>query len=211
MTVYFAQARVDLSTVKIGFTSDLAKRQQNMSVSTPGGMTILATLPGSRETEEYLHEMFAEDRLNGEWFRFSEPVRQFVLDIRNGKQGLIPFKDEAIYKRHSPEEFSAEALDRAKSMAADIINAEYRGFRDTIGAAKYRIEKKYGFRASMMHRLLYRELRDVTAGVFLHLQDIHEQICAKRGSAAFDRLSKPTDEADQGRASARERVGAARD
>lgn len=183
MTVYFAQARTDQATVKIGFTSDLAKRQQNMSVSTPGGVAILATLPGSRETESYLHDKFEDDRLNGEWFRYSEAIRDFIRDIQNGKAGLIPFKDEAIYKRHSPEEFSAEALERARQMAIDIVNAEHRGFRDTIAAAKHRIEQKYGFRASMLHRLLVRtDMKDVSGGVFLHLQDIHDRICLRKNS-----------------------------
>lgn len=187
MTVYFAQARTDPSTVKIGFTSDMAKRKQNMSVSSPGGIAILATVTGGKETEDYLHTKFADDRVSGEWFQFSEPIREFIRDVQNGKVGMIPFKDSAIYNRHLTSEYSADALDRAKQMAAEILNAEARGFRDTMGAARERIERKYGFRAVMLHRLLYRDdMKDVTAGVFLHLQDIHEQIFLRRNRTPKD-------------------------
>lgn len=185
MAVYFAQARADTATVKIGFTEDIVKRQQNMSVSTPGGVAILASLPGNRDTEEYLHDKFSAHRLGGEWFRFSEEIRDFIRDIQNGKQGLIPFRDEAIYMTRSTPEFANDALARARDMATAIIAAEMRGIHDTIGAAKDRIEKRYGFSASMLHRLLYRDMRDVTAGVYFHLVEIHNHLClnAKPGTS----------------------------
>lgn len=195
MTVYFAQARADTTTVKIGYTSDLDKRQKNLSVSSPGGICFLATLPGSRETEDYLHSKFAADRLGGEWFRYSESIKDFIRDLQNGKSGLIPFRDQAVYKKHLPSEYAAEALERAKQMAIDILNAEQRGFRDTIGAAKHRIEHKFGFREAMLHRIIYRhDMKDVTAGVFLHLQDIHEQLCLKKPA----RQAWAMDETDDG-------------
>lgn len=199
MTVYFAQTRIDTSSVKIGYTSDLEKRRRNLSVSSPGGVSILASIPGSRETEEYLHEKFGTDHIEGEWFRYSEEIRDFIRDIQNGKLGLIPFKDAAIYKRHSPEEFSAEAIERAKAMAIDILNAEHRGFRDTITAAKHRIEQRYGLRASMLHRILHRtDMKDVSAGVFLHLQDIHQQQrLRKRASPISERNQTPPQSAER--------------
>jgi hypothetical protein len=183
MTVYFAQARTDQSTVKIGFTSDLASRQKNLSVSTPGGVVILATLQGNKDTEEYLHEKFADDRLGGEWFRCSDPLRDFIRDVQNGKPGLIPFRDEAVYMRRGTAEYSEDAVVMAKRMATEIVNAELRGFRDTAEAARARIEQRFGLRSTMLRRLLYKEMNDVTAGVFLHLKEIHERLCQRVGPA----------------------------
>jgi hypothetical protein len=180
MTVYFAQARADKSSVKIGFTSDLAARVKNLSVASPGGVAILATVDGGKETEEYLHEKFSDCRISGEWFRFSDPIRDFIQDVQNGKSGLIPFRDEAVYMRRFTAEYAADALSRARHMALHLINEEHRGVGDTTEAAKYRVEAKTGFPFAWLHRLQYRrDLRDIPAGVYLHLTEIYENERAK--------------------------------
>jgi len=175
MTVYFAQARTDQTTVKIGFTSDIVRRKGNLSTSTPGGVAILATLPGNKETEEYLHEKFSDDRLGGEWFRFSDGIRDFVRDVQNGKQGLVPFRDTVVYMQRSTAEYASEAVESAQLMAKAIINAELRGLGDTAGAAMGRIQTRTGFRKSALFRLLYRPVTDIRAGEYLHLKAIYEQ------------------------------------
>jgi hypothetical protein len=35
-------------------------------------------MPGSLQTEAFLHEQFLEDRAEGEWFRKSERLTQFL-------------------------------------------------------------------------------------------------------------------------------------
>jgi hypothetical protein len=182
VTVYFAQARIDPTTVKIGFTDDLAVRKKNLSVSTPGGIAILAELAGNKETEQYLHEKFAADRLSGEWFRCSDQIREFMRDVQNGKQGLIPFIDAALYMKRSTAEYAADAVEIARQMAVAIVNEEHRGVGDTLAAASFRIERRTGFPASMMKRIRVRQLTDVSAGTYLHLKDIYEQSRLKRAA-----------------------------
>lgn len=53
MTVYFVSPRLDPSTVKIGVTANLSKRQIALSGGVPGGITLLATLPGGQDVESF--------------------------------------------------------------------------------------------------------------------------------------------------------------
>lgn len=175
MTVYFAQTRIDATKVKIGFTSDLDARLSNLSVSVPGGVVILATLDGGKETEDFLHDKFAEHRIGGEWFEFAEPIRDFIRDLQNGKQGLIPFKDEASYMTRETAEYARDAVELAKQMADALLRAEFRGPGDTVDAAMFRVQQKTGLPSAMLHRLRYRTLRDIPAGVYLHIKAVYEQ------------------------------------
>jgi hypothetical protein len=182
VTVYFAQTRIDNTKVKIGFTSDLETRRINMSVSVPGGVVILATLEGGKESEEYLHDKFAEYRFSGEWFEFSDPIREFVRDIQNGKVGLIPFIDTAKYMGRDTAEYARDAIEIARQMAVAILNDEFRGVGDTVDACMFRVQQKHGISSSVLHRLRYRSPKDIWAGEFLHLKAIYEQRGIGRGS-----------------------------
>lgn len=175
MTVYFAQNRNDDTSVKIGFTTDINARVKNLSVGVPGGVMVLASILGAgKETEEYLHGMFAEDRISGEWFRYSERLRDFVRDARNGDLPRLPFQDAAIGHSRSATDFSKEAVEYARQMALALVNDEFKGIGDTADAARHRVEKKTGFPAAWLHRLQYRALNDVPAGIYLHLVHLRD-------------------------------------
>lgn len=63
------------STVKIGRTTDLAKRFATIRCMSPIPLKILWTHPGGKELETRLHRHFAKRRLHGEWFEFEgDPV-----------------------------------------------------------------------------------------------------------------------------------------
>ena len=175
MSVYFAQTKIDATKVKIGWSSNVEQRQTTLSVGVPGGVMILATMEGGKETEEYLHEKFADLRVSGEWFEFAEPIRQFIIDIKNGKQGLIPFRDEAAYMTRETAEYARDAVELAKQMADALLRAEFRGPGDTVDAAMFRVQQKTGLPSAMIHRLRYRALKDIPAGTYLHIKAVYEQ------------------------------------
>jgi hypothetical protein len=176
MTVYFASAKFDPSTVKIGVTSNLNKRQGALSGGIPGGIVILATLPGGQDVEAFLHDKFEVHRLNGEWFTFSEEIKDFVRSVKNGKAGLIPFEDMNIHKSRKVGDYSAEAVNRAKEMAKAILMAEHRGPGDTIEAVFGRIEARTGLSAHALRRMRYREKSDIWAGEYLMIKDIYDAL-----------------------------------
>lgn len=176
MTVYFAQTRIDPTKVKIGFTSNVEARRANMSVSVPGGISIMATIEGGKETEQYLHEKFAAFNVGGEWFTLSDEVSDFIRDIQNGKIGLIPFVDEAEYMTRGTAEYSQDAIELARQMATAIIDSEYKGVGDTLDAAIHRVETKHGLKRGVLHRLRYRATKsDIWAGEYLHIKSVYEQ------------------------------------
>jgi len=68
--VYAIQAG-DNGPIKVGFTSTAKgplKRVETLQVGNPVRLRLLATVPGGLEDERYLHKLFAEHRIGGEWF-----------------------------------------------------------------------------------------------------------------------------------------------
>lgn len=64
--------------IKIGFTSDLKKRVQGLSL-TMGH--VVATIPGASYLEAQLHERFAKLREHGEWFRAEPELLDYIASI----------------------------------------------------------------------------------------------------------------------------------
>jgi hypothetical protein len=63
--------------IKIGFSDQVGKRIQQLA-SNVGPVTLLATQPGDRAVEALLHEMFADERLHGEWFEASPRLLRYA-------------------------------------------------------------------------------------------------------------------------------------
>lgn len=64
--------------VKIGWSKDPYKRMAALQTANPNQLILLGTIPGHLTEEKRLHQRFARDRMNGEWFRFSDEIRNFV-------------------------------------------------------------------------------------------------------------------------------------
>lgn len=64
--------------VKIGYTSNPQKRLDTIATSAPGSVRLYYVTPGGRDLEAKLHQQFAEDRLNREWFAFSKAIRAWI-------------------------------------------------------------------------------------------------------------------------------------
>lgn len=64
------------STVKIGTTTNLAKRVGDIQRMSPVPLAVLWTVTGGHELETRLHRHFADFRSHGEWFTFrANPVQ----------------------------------------------------------------------------------------------------------------------------------------
>ncbi|MBW1603574.1 GIY-YIG nuclease family protein [Streptomyces sp. JJ66] len=57
--------------VKIGHSQDPARRLKVLSTSSPEPLRLVWQTEGGVALEEYLHTVFADRRLNGEWFDFT--------------------------------------------------------------------------------------------------------------------------------------------
>lgn len=72
------------------------------------------------------------------------------------------------------DKMSVAVVKHAKTMAEFILQREHRGPGDTIDAAMHRVERKYGVPSSWLHRLRYREIKDMPASAFVALLQAYE-------------------------------------
>lgn len=69
--------------IKIGYTSDLRRRVQGLSL-TMGH--VLATVQGGPALEQELHERFAGLREHGEWFRADPPLLEYIAQLKPNRR-----------------------------------------------------------------------------------------------------------------------------
>lgn len=84
--VYFAE-RKD-GAIKIGYSSSVERRVPVLRANGRRvGATLLLAVDGDLRLEGILHEMFAEERIEGEWFRGDGAVRLFVDKLVSNRRG----------------------------------------------------------------------------------------------------------------------------
>ncbi len=81
--VYFIETE-DGRFVKIGYSMRPNLRVGQLGTSSIHRLRLIGWMPGTLQTERWLHAKFSDDRDRGEWFRNSEQLRQFI-----GAMGLI--------------------------------------------------------------------------------------------------------------------------
>ena len=74
--LYFVRRESD-GAVKIGITTDLRRRLPDLR-RLHGGMTLLGTAKGATTREKLLHLLFADARLDGEFFQATPAVMSFL-------------------------------------------------------------------------------------------------------------------------------------
>ena len=80
--IYFIET-VDGRFVKIGFSVDPYRRLSQLGTLRPGEfeLRILGWIPGTFETERWLHDKFVAARENGEWFTSTPELRTFIKAV----------------------------------------------------------------------------------------------------------------------------------
>lgn len=64
--------------VKIGTSRNPRARIAGLSTGAPGKVRLYYVTPGDRGLEADLHQRFAEYRINGEWFIYAQPIREWI-------------------------------------------------------------------------------------------------------------------------------------
>ncbi|HCE09754.1 MAG TPA: hypothetical protein DEQ40_14370 [Oxalobacteraceae bacterium] len=80
--VYFILAE-GLGLVKIGKASDLNLRLYALQVSSPVPLSILASVKGGHDVELALHRRFHASRQQGEWFRLTPDLQEFIEEAQS--------------------------------------------------------------------------------------------------------------------------------
>lgn len=69
--------------VKIGCSDDPAGRLKQLQTSSPTRLKLVATMPGSFQTECELHKVFDRFRVKGEWFRYDGQLKWCIVAIKD--------------------------------------------------------------------------------------------------------------------------------
>lgn len=73
--IYIVQSAADAeSPVKIGWSTRLDTRLRTLQNANSSEIRVLRTIDGDRWVEVWLHQRFAANRMDGEWFAFSEEM-----------------------------------------------------------------------------------------------------------------------------------------
>lgn len=90
--VYFARAD-GAEEIKIGTSTQLARRIHALEISSRSKITVLATVVGSYKVEAWIHDRFRRARVMGEWFLPVPELLEYIAEIQSGE----PPKDLSRY------------------------------------------------------------------------------------------------------------------
>lgn len=95
--VYFAEA-TGLRRVKIGFSArDPIGRVMGQQTSCPGKLRLLCIIRVDGHIESMLHDVFRQERVHGEWFKFSKRIKALIevlrpVDLLVRKSPFVPMQ-----------------------------------------------------------------------------------------------------------------------
>lgn len=76
------------------------------------------------------------------------------------------------------DKMTVEYVSEVKGMAEYILSRTYRGPGDNVDAAMHRAEKLYGAPAKWLHRLRYREIREIPGSALIALTQAYSRAVA---------------------------------
>lgn len=82
--VYFLKRYTD-GAIKIGVSYRPEGRASDMRMKFKTHVELLATLPGDVREEQILHARFVAERFEGEWFKPSERLLDFIAAVHRGE------------------------------------------------------------------------------------------------------------------------------
>lgn len=85
--IYFVQSAS--GPIKIGTTNDLHRRFSGLRTASAVRLVVLGTMPGGAKAEAALHLLFADLRLEGEWFKPDARLLDFI-EQRATKEATMP-------------------------------------------------------------------------------------------------------------------------
>lgn len=86
--IYFLLSEIH-NAVKIGFTcSNIEERLKDYRNHSPYEYDLLKTIKGTMFQEKQLHKRFVRYKIRGEWFNYSDELKEFIEEIVS--EGLPP-------------------------------------------------------------------------------------------------------------------------
>ncbi len=92
--IYFVQGEYG-GPIKIGFSTDLRKRLGSLQSSNPYKLILLMAIPGSRKTEQGIHDRLNAHWLRGEWYNDAPAIYEKIERLREKHRKIYEEKDKA--------------------------------------------------------------------------------------------------------------------
>lgn len=78
--VYFVEA-VGTNRIKIGITKNINSRLSSLECNSPYKLNLIYAFPGYISKEKEIHKRFEHLRIKGEWFKYTNEVKQYILNL----------------------------------------------------------------------------------------------------------------------------------
>jgi len=125
--IYYARRETD-SLIKIGTSRTVTSRFAALERE-HGPLTLMALHQGAHKEEHAIHRLFAELRMEREWFRPELPLMEFILKARVQLKPRIPegmpeqfdlFEIERVVRRMKRQNRPSQAL-QSRLRSADVV------------------------------------------------------------------------------------------
>lgn len=143
MYVYFISAG---DAVKIGKAANPKRRLAQLRSGNLHQLEMLGAMKAERNTESEIHRMFDDSRINGEWFRLTPEIRQFIAE----KSEPIPEDGRNRHKLDRPKALLIRQTLKQRQLLEQLADAltAMRGsdvpvsFAETVQAGLDALEEK---------------------------------------------------------------------
>ncbi len=142
-SIYFIQA-VTGGPIKIGYSAYVVGRVRELQTGSATRLTVLCLETGTRASERALHNAFAADAMEGEWFAPSDALRSKVKELGGEvleARAWTP-EDRAVTKPRlcrggAAVQFKLDVHEKTQGWLVDQINAirADRGVKGRVGMA----------------------------------------------------------------------------
>lgn len=103
--VYFIEA-IGTDTIKIGVTTNMKTRVSALSSSSPFELCVVYYFPGSLQKEKELHKKFNHLRVNGEWFKYTDEIKNFISALKL----VLSNKDDIVVPKKRKKKLANDKL-----------------------------------------------------------------------------------------------------
>lgn len=109
--------------IKVGYASDISSRISTIQISTPEKLSLMFTFEGGKELEQYFHERLKPFHIRGEWFKYNNLVKDFLLKYQEHQLEFFKSESDEQFKEdlHISEDAVCEAI-------LDVVNSFNRKF-----------------------------------------------------------------------------------
>lgn len=87
--IYFILAP-KAEAIKIGYSKSPLARFSNLKTGSPEELVFYGSIPGTRDGEIAMHRRFKHLRINGEWFRECGELYNFIEDLAEDYDPILP-------------------------------------------------------------------------------------------------------------------------